>query len=201
MLSSLILLFFLKLFHGIFIGVYLIGSPLLRFSDFCPSVTPVGIGCATHLINLSSISCFASPYKRFIYCHICGKRQQTQPKRRRLRRAQSQATITKLSGRRENPYWARLPAAYNTSKITRKSLGCYPTYNAAAEALSKAMYAIEQESEQQSKTITMQNMYDRFVDSHYYAALSKSAQEQQFRESYPRAKRAINTRQHEYLEK
>ena len=111
-----------------------------------------------------------------VYCHICGKRQQTQSKRRRLRRAQSQGTITKLSGRRENPYWARLPAEYIADKVTRKSLGCYSTYNAAAEALSKAMYAIEQEAKQHSKTITMQNMYDRFTASHYYDALSKSAQ-------------------------
>ena len=86
-----------------------------------------------------------------VFCHICGKRQQSQSKRRRLRRAQSQGTITKLSGKRENPYWARLPAEYTASKVTRKSLGCYPTYNAAAEALSKAMYIIESEAEQHSK--------------------------------------------------
>lgn len=111
-----------------------------------------------------------------VYCHICGKKQQSQSKRRRLRRAQSQGTITKLSGHRENPYWARLPAEYNADRVTRKSLGCYPTYNAAAEALSKAMYVIVTVAEQHSKTITLQNMYDRFTASHYYDALSKSAQ-------------------------
>ena len=110
-----------------------------------------------------------------VYCHICGKRQQSASKRHRHRRAQSQGTITKLSGRRENPYWARLPAEYNATKVTRKSLGCYPTYNAAAEALSKAMYVIETETVQNC-AITLQHIYDRFIASHYYAALSKSGQ-------------------------
>lgn len=110
-----------------------------------------------------------------VYCHVCGKRQQVQSKRRRLRRAQSQGTITKLSGRRENPYWARLPAEYSSGSVIRKSLGCYPTYNADAEALSKAMYVVESNSEHDN-TFTLQNMFDRFIDGHYYAALSKSAQ-------------------------
>lgn len=110
-----------------------------------------------------------------IYCHICGKKQQSHSNRRRLRRAQSQGTITKLSGKRDNPYWARLPAKYGTNSVTRKSLGCFPTYSAAAEALSKSIYLHESASTQDA-AITLQNMYDRFVQSHYYEALSKSAQ-------------------------
>ena len=110
-----------------------------------------------------------------VYCHICGKRQHPQSKRRRLRRAQSQGTITKLSGKRENPYWARLPAEYGSDGVTRKSIGCYPTYNAAAEALNKAIYVRESEAVQNC-AITLQHIYDRFIASHYYAALSKSGQ-------------------------
>lgn len=111
-----------------------------------------------------------------VYCHLCGKRQQAQIKRRRLRRAQSQGTITKLSGRRANPYWARLPAEYNSNSVSRKSLGCYATYKEAAEALSKAMYLADCEVEHNTHGLTLQNVYDRFVAGHYYAALSKSAQ-------------------------
>ena len=109
-----------------------------------------------------------------IFCHMCGKRQQIQSKRRR-HRAQSQGTITKLSGKRENPYWARLPANYSSGNVIRKSVGCFPTYNAAAEALSKAMYLIDTEIDKQD-VITLENIYDRFITSHYYIALSKSAQ-------------------------
>lgn len=109
-----------------------------------------------------------------VFCFICGKRQSLKTKRRHLRRAQSQGSITKLTGKRENPYWARLPAEYSNDGTTRKSLGCFPTYSAAAEALTKAIYV---ESEiVRSNTITLQDMFDRFISSHYYDALSKSAQ-------------------------
>lgn len=109
------------------------------------------------------------------YCHLCGKQQTVQAKRHRRHRPQSQGTITKLNGQRANPYWVRLPADYSSGIPVRKSLGCYPTYAAAAEALSKAMYTPEQ-TENNQKTVTLQDIYDRFVDSHYYEALSKSAQ-------------------------
>ncbi len=109
------------------------------------------------------------------FCHLCGKSQTTQSKRHRRHRPQSQGTITKLSGRRANPYWARLPADYSSGLPTRKSLGCFPTYAAASEALSKNMYTPDQGSPKE-KTITLQNIYERFISSHYYDALSQSAQ-------------------------
>ena len=113
------------------------------------------------------------PSEESKYCHICGKQQQKNKRRRR--RAQAQGTITKLSGKRENPYWARLPADYSSGTPVRVSLGCYPTYAAAAEALAKALYAPGQHDQKQ-KTITLQDIYDRFVSSHYFDNLSKSAQ-------------------------
>ena len=109
------------------------------------------------------------------YCHLCGKLQTVQSKRHRRHRPQSQGTITKLGGHRANPYWVRLPADYSSGQPVRESLGCYPTYAAAAEALTKAMYTPEQ-NEHKQKTVTLQNIYDRFIGSHYYESLSKSAQ-------------------------
>ena len=109
------------------------------------------------------------------YCYACGKQQQSKAKRRR-RRSQSQGTITKLSGRRDNPYWARLPADYNSGTPVRVSIGCYPTYSAAAEALAKAMYMPDEVVQQKQKSPTLQDMYDRFVSSNYFLQLSKSAQ-------------------------
>lgn len=110
------------------------------------------------------------------YCHLCGKLQTMQPKRHRRHRPQSQGSIVKLSGgNRANPYWVRLPADYSSGVPVRESLGCYPTYAAAAEALTKAMYTPEQ-NEHKQKTVTLQDIYDRFVSSHYYESLSKSAQ-------------------------
>lgn len=109
------------------------------------------------------------------YCHLCGKEQNPKPKRHRRHRPQSQGTITKLGGHRANPYWARLPANYSSGQPVRESLGCYPTYAAAAEALTIAMYTPEQ-NEHKQRTVTLQDIYDRFVSSHYYESLSKSAQ-------------------------
>lgn len=109
------------------------------------------------------------------YCHKCGKKQTKASKKRHHHRAQSEGTITKLSGQRKNPYWARMPADYSTGVPERKSLGCFSTYKAAAEALAKAMY-VPSEDVKNEKRVTLQDMYDRFIDSHYFAALSKSAQ-------------------------
>ena len=107
-----------------------------------------------------------------VYCHMCGKKQIFASKRRHLPRAQAQGSITKIPGNRRNPYWARLPAEYSSGSTVRKSLGCFSTYKAAAEALSKAIY-LPTKSE---SSVTLQHLYDRFIDSHYYASLSKSAQ-------------------------
>lgn len=110
------------------------------------------------------------------YCQHCGKEQDAKPKRHRRHRPQSQGTITKLSGRRANPYWVRLPADYSSGVPVRESLGCFPTYAAAAEALSKALYVPKEEAQSKQKSLTMQDMYDRFITSNYYSQLSKRAQ-------------------------
>lgn len=109
-----------------------------------------------------------------LYCHKCGK-QQKQRTRKCRRRAQSQGTITKLNGARQKPYWARLPADYSSGISVRKSLGCFPTYAAAAEALTKAIY-IPEDTPKYKKQINLQEIYYRFISSHYYESLSVSAQ-------------------------
>ena len=119
--------------------------------------------------------CHASIPNEAKYCHLCGKQQISKTKRHRRHRPQSQGTITKLSGQRANPYWARLPADYSSGVPVRESLGCFPTYAAAAEALSKALYVPEREAPKE-KTVTLQDMYDRFESSHYFDGLSRSAQ-------------------------
>lgn len=120
--------------------------------------------------------CHTDLAEESLYCHICGKKQVTNPKQRR-HRAQSQGTITKLSGKRSNPYWARLPADYSTGVPVRKSLGCYPTYRAASKAVSQALHT--QKSGvlyTTADSVTIQQLYDRFTNSHYFTSLSKSAQ-------------------------
>lgn len=119
--------------------------------------------------------CHATIPNEAKYCHLCGKQQISKTKRHRRHRPQSQGTITKLSGQRANPYWVRLPADYSSGVPTRESLGCFPSYASAAAALAKALYAPEQ-AEQQPKTLTLQDIYERFIRSHYYEGLSKHAQ-------------------------
>lgn len=110
------------------------------------------------------------------YCPLCGKELNAKPKRHHRHRPQSQGSIVKLSGQREKPYWARLPADYSTGVPVRESLGCFPTYAAAAEALAKAMFVPTDESQKKQKPVKLQNMYDRFITSNYYLQLSASAQ-------------------------
>ena len=119
-------------------------------------------------------NCHTTISDNSVYCHICGKRQVPQP-HRRLHRGKAQGTITKLPGTRKNPYWARLPVDSSSGASSRKSLGCYPTYSDAAEALAKAMYVPDESGSVQSP-ITLKEIYDRFLESNYYAGLSKSAQ-------------------------
>lgn len=108
-----------------------------------------------------------------IYCHRCGKRQCARVTRRHARRPQSQGSITKLSGHK-NQYWARLPADYSTGVAVRKSLGCYPTYKAAAEAINMAIGNTK--SLQTASPTTLADIYQHFTLSQYYNALSSSAQ-------------------------
>lgn len=110
-----------------------------------------------------------------LYCHICGKKQSGKSKQRR-HRPKAQGTITKLSGKRTNPYWARLPADYCSGVPERKSLGCYPTYAAASEAIAKALYTEPNIQDPSTQSITLQQIYDRFINSNYYTSLGQSAQ-------------------------
>lgn len=119
-------------------------------------------------------SCHTQLIDNSQFCHICGKKQPPAT-RKRHHRAQAEGTIAKLSGQRQKPYWARLPADYSSGIPERRSLGCFPTYKAAAEALAKALYSPNDFSQQES-TITLKNLFECFCDSHYFAALSKSAQ-------------------------
>lgn len=119
-------------------------------------------------------SCHTELTDNSIYCHICGRKQLSQP-RRHLHRGKSQGTITKLPGKRKNAYWARLPVDCSTGAPERKSIGCFPTYKEAAEALAKAIYLHETEPQSADRT-TLQMIYDRFIEGNYYSRLSKSAQ-------------------------
>lgn len=120
--------------------------------------------------------CHTSLADESLYCHICGRKQARAPKQRR-HRACSQGTITKLSGKRSAPYWARLPAEYSTGVPIRKSLGCYPTYRAASTAIAQALCQQKPDTPNiTTPVVTMQQLYDRFTSSHYFESLSKSAQ-------------------------
>ena len=87
------------------------------------------------------IRCNTELQEDAVYCYRCGKKQNQAVKRRHPKRPHAQGTITKLPGKRQNPYWARLPADYSGRTTERISVGCFPTYKAAAEAIAKAMYA------------------------------------------------------------
>lgn len=118
--------------------------------------------------------CHTTLLQSAIYCHHCGKRQCAQVSRRHARRPHSQGSITKLSGRKHNPYWARLPADYSTGVPIRQSLGCFPTYKAAADAISLAIS--NSVLRHTSSVQTLADIYQHFVDSQYYASLSKGTQ-------------------------
>ncbi len=106
------------------------------------------------------------------YCSNCGRKQQSlQDGRRHLRRPTSQGTITLLTGRRK-PYWARLPASYESGKAIRVSVGTFATYAEAAEALAKAMYLPSNNPDE----LTLKDLYERFISGNYFDQLSVSAQ-------------------------
>lgn len=107
------------------------------------------------------------------FCNFCGAKQQNNQKRHRTPRSCGQGTITKLGGRRAKPYWARGPADYSSGVPVRQSLGCFKTYADAAAAIGLQLYT---QKEEQRSIVTIQELYDRFVESHYFEALSKSAQ-------------------------
>jgi len=109
-----------------------------------------------------------------IYCCACGKKQQqpSRPQRHRPR-AHSEGSIVKLSGKRRCPYWARGPAIYTESGVTRPSLGCFSTYKEAAEALGRAKYT---PTTSLSENTTLSDIYNCFIASHYFSALTTSAQ-------------------------
>lgn len=104
------------------------------------------------------------------YCCACGRKQVSSSHRRRPR-GRAEGSIIKLSGRRSKPYWARLPAEYSANRAERKSLGCYATYREASEAINRAIYT----PQDSTPAMTLKDIYDQFVSSHYYASLGMSA--------------------------
>ncbi len=76
---------------------------------------------------MDCIKCKATLPDGALYCHLCGKKQ-TPEKKKRRKRANGTGTIYKLSGNRAKP-WA--------AKRNNIFLGCYPTYAAAQKALER----------------------------------------------------------------
>ena len=88
--------------------------------------------------HMNCSKCGTELQQGWILCPVCGKKLTGASKKKR---GNGQGTITKLPGKRKNAYWARLPADYSGKTTERISVGCFPTYKAAAEAIAKAMYA------------------------------------------------------------
>ena len=109
--------------------------------------------------------------KNVNYCPYCGRKiYNADGERRHYSRPQGQGTITKITGRRK-PYWARMPASYDSGETKRVSVGCYATYAEAAESLAKAMYLPSNNAD----NLTLKDLYERFEGSKYYDQLSASA--------------------------
>lgn len=106
-----------------------------------------------------------------LWCPWCGKKQAVTKKARHAKRPAGMGTITRRSGRRNFPYVAKLPAIYTEHGPVRTSLGSFPTYEAAAQALDEALSKTPGK-----RSTTLESLYNIFANGNYYKALSKAAQ-------------------------
>jgi integrase len=81
-------------------------------------------------------------------------------------------TITKLSGKRDKKYWARLPAYYDEKgKRHRPSAGTYKTYGEAYQALKRG------QSRDKINT-TLYQCYKKYTEGKKYEKLSQNTKEE-----------------------
>lgn len=122
---------------------------------------------------MDCIKCHAHLPDDALYCHLCGKKQTKSKRVRHAKRCASLGSITKLPGRRAKPYWARLPAGYIEYSTVRHSVGCYATYAGADRALREALLKPLQIK---ALPYTLQDIYDRFIESEYFEQLAVTSQ-------------------------
>lgn len=92
------------------------------------------------------------------FCHLCGKKQQPDPRKRR-KRSNGTGTISKLSGKRSKPYLARL---------RNISIGTYATVQEAEKALNRLTDRIVEVN----FNLTFSEVYEAWKPTH--TALLKS---------------------------
>ena len=106
------------------------------------------------------------------FCNFCGWDQSKQQRSRRAKRPTSAGSITRLPGKRNRPYLARLPAQYGAGTACRLILGCYRTYKEADAALAAARQSMHLDKAK----LTLKDVYEQFMAGNYYNNLSASGQ-------------------------
>lgn len=112
--------------------------------------------------------CGAELVEGAIFCHICGKKQQREP-RRAIKRANGTGTVYKLSGRRRRPWVACK---------NRTVIGYYETRTAALEALER----LAGRSLNDTYNMTFSEVYERWKVEHFKTVTPSS--QHQFSRSY-----------------
>lgn len=116
--------------------------------------------------------CNAALPEKALFCHLCGKKQVTTPRRRHAKRYCGLGNISKLSGKRQRPYLARLPATYGDRSVARPVLGTYTTYHEAETALLDALSRLDTAG----TAMTLEDVYRQFCASNYYLNLKPTSQ-------------------------
>lgn len=89
-----------------------------------------------------------------------------------MKLANGYGSITKLHGKRRNPYMVRITTGWKDDKQIREILGYYPSYTKALDSLSeynREPYDIE------NMKLTFSDVYNRWIESDAYDKLSDSA--------------------------
>lgn len=106
-----------------------------------------------------------------LYCPFCGKKQQSSPRPQRRRKSPNgMGTVRKLKGKRSKPWQALLPAqTIQGITLPRRSIGCYPTREAAQKAILEALDSGVGEL----SALTVRDAYES-VAAHLPPTMSKS---------------------------
>ena len=100
---------------------------------------------------MKCIKCGAELVDGAVFCHLCGKRQQAERKKRK--RGNGTGTISRLSGNRQNPWQARKNGLY---------IGTYPTRVDAQKALER----LTDTDINEVFNLTFADIYERWKPEH-----------------------------------
>lgn len=110
-----------------------------------------------------------------------------------MRLPNGHGSVTKLKGRRHNPYWARITVGYDENdKAIRKSLGTYKTKKEALEAL------VKHKDDSNPNSFTLQEVFDMYKKERIENDMIKEATIKSYEDNFKHLK-SLNNRKFKEL--